>query len=40
MDERAAEDEATNNSSIPIGETKEERVSIELMDHSLSGYAF
>jgi hypothetical protein len=27
MDERAAEDEATNNSSIPIGETKDERVS-------------
>lgn len=28
MDERAAEDEATNNSSVPIGETKQERVSI------------
>lgn len=31
MDERAAKDETTNNSSIPIGETKDERVSLELM---------
>ena len=34
MDARAAEDEVTNNSSIPIGETRDERVSLELMDRS------
>jgi hypothetical protein len=28
MDVRAAEDEATNNSTVPIGETKEEMVSL------------
>ena len=32
-DQRAAEDDATNNSSVPIGETKEERVSIVLWGH-------
>jgi hypothetical protein len=34
MYERAAEDEATNNSSIPIGETKDERVSLVPMGRS------
>ena len=34
MNERTAEDEATNDSSIPIGETKEERVSIVLTGRS------
>jgi len=34
MDERAAEDDAKNNSSIPIGETKDEMVSLALMGRS------
>ena len=34
MDERAAEDDVTNNSSIPIGETKAEMVSLALMGRS------
>jgi len=34
MDARAAEDQVANNSSIPIGETKDERVSLELMGRS------
>jgi len=34
MDERAAKDEATNNSSIPIGETKDEMVSLVLIGRS------
>ena len=34
MEARAAEDEVANNSSIPIGETKDERVSLELTGRS------
>ena len=40
MDARAAEDEATNNSSIPIGETKDERVSLGLMGRSTESLHF
>jgi len=40
MDERAAEDDVTNNSSIPIGETKAEMVSLALMGRSIEWLYF